>query len=178
MKQNIYELLKGAKIPDDVCNILLGKITAEIGKETVPKKEYNAKSSSVKILEEQLRKKEAETENLRKAADLSDSLSKELSSFRKARNAEINKLNLKIQALEFSYTLDLELLKAGAKNTRAVKALLDLDKLDFYSKEGYSELDRQLKKLMVTEGYLFKITPNPNKANRKKRKRNNKGLKR
>lgn len=176
MKRNIYKLLQEAKIPDDICITLLEKIAAEIGKETVPKKEYNAKSSSVKMLKEQLCKKEAENKNLRKAADLSDSLSKKLSSLHLTRDAEINKLNLKIQALEFNYTLDLELLKAGVKNTRAVKALLDLDKLDFHSKEGYSELDRQLKKLMVTEGYLFKITPSFPKLNRKKRRVKRKGL--
>lgn len=63
-----------------------------------------------------------------------------------------------VAQLKFDHTLDGLLTTAKAKNTKAVKALMDMEQLkkDFNEKDGsISGWDDQLKKVMEANAYLF-----------------------
>ncbi len=60
----------------------------------------------------------------------------------------------KIQAMQFDYALSDALAGAKAKNTKAVKALLDMDGLK-YNDEKIVGLDEQIEKLKADNDYLF-----------------------
>ena len=59
-----------------------------------------------------------------------------------------------IQAMQFDYALSDALAGAKAKNTKAVKALLDMDGLK-YNDEKIVGLDEQIEKLKADNDYLF-----------------------
>lgn len=60
-----------------------------------------------------------------------------------------------IEAIKLDNTINLGLLKSGAKNPKAVRALLDIDNLK-ESKNLNDDLASQIKGLMETDSYLFK----------------------
>ncbi|WP_299034126.1 phage scaffolding protein [uncultured Anaerococcus sp.] len=61
-----------------------------------------------------------------------------------------------IEAIKLDNTINLSLLKSGAKNTKAVRALLDIDNLK-ESKNLNDDLETQIKNLQESDSYLFKV---------------------
>jgi hypothetical protein len=70
----------------------------------------------------------------------------------------------KISEMKFDYALEEALNKSGAKNSKAIKALLDTGKIKLDG-ESIIGLDEQLKNLKTSDPYLFAenkiVTPKP-----------------
>ena len=73
---------------------------------------------------------------------------------KKFEDAE-TKAQEEIEALKFEHSVENALNKAGAKNVKSVKALLDLETLKD-SKNVDTDLESQLTALKESDGYLFK----------------------
>lgn len=61
----------------------------------------------------------------------------------------------KVAALKFDHALDDALRSAGARNLKAVKALLDVEKITFDEKDQLTGLDEQIDNLLEEQDYLF-----------------------
>lgn len=73
----------------------------------------------------------------------------------KAEKAEADRV-AEVSRLKFEHALDMALTGAKAKNAKAVKALLEMDKLKFNEADGsIIGLDEQLKKVREDADYLF-----------------------
>lgn len=73
----------------------------------------------------------------------------------KAEKAEADRV-AEVSKLKFEHALDIALTGAKAKNAKAVKALLEMDKLKFNEADGsIIGLDEQLKKVREDADYLF-----------------------
>lgn len=78
----------------------------------------------------------------------------DLSALQAQYNKDTGALKEQLSALQLASAIDLALAKSGAKNAKAVKALLDENKLAF--KDGSVEgLDEQLAQIKADNDYLF-----------------------
>lgn len=122
----------------------------------VDKDKFTAKEAELNLIKEQVAAankqiddfKKLDVEGIKAAAD------KYKADFEAAEAKRIQDL----EALQFSFALEKGLTSAKAKNVKAVKALLDLDKLKI--KDGEIEgLKEQLDTVVTDAPYLFDIDP-------------------
>lgn len=110
--------------------------------------------SQIEDLQGQLKERDTQLEDLGKKAKDSEELTSEIDRLKQENENATQELKDKLSKQAFEFTLEKSLGKAGAKNPKAVKALLDTDsiKLDGETLLG---LDDQLKALQESDGYLF-----------------------
>lgn len=150
------EFLKGLNLSQDVIDQIMAEngkdIAAEQRKTTKAEQARDSYKEQVDDLQTRLDDadkqieefKDMDVESIQKAAD---------DWKQKAEDAE-EEANKKIQAMQFDYALSEALTGAKAKNTKAVKALLDMDGLKFNEGEIIG-LDKQLETLKNENDYLF-----------------------
>lgn len=134
------------------------KISAEIGKGFVAKADFNAVNEAKKAAETQLADanktiagyKEMDIDAIRQsAADWQA----------KAEQAQKD-ADARVDAVQFDGELDNEITKAGGRNPKAIKALLDVDTLRG-SKDRRTAIASALDALKQGEGYLFSSGKTP-----------------
>lgn len=125
------EFLKGLGLEDNV----IDKIMAENGAD-IEHTKANSRSDYEKL--------DADHKALQSKYD-------ELTKSHETLKGDHDKLNKKIEGDR----LDRHLEKLGARNTKAIKGLLDLDKIK-YENDKYSGLDDQITALRKSDAYLFK----------------------
>lgn len=133
-------------------------VIKEHGKSTNDIKEKADKvdglESQIEDLQGQIQERDTQLEKLGNKAKDSEELTAEINRLKQENETATNELKDKLQKQSFDFTLEKALGKAGAKNPKAVKALLDTEsiKLDGETLLG---LDDQLKALQESDGYLF-----------------------
>lgn len=73
----------------------------------------------------------------------------------KEHEQTIETLKTATSAKEFDMALELELVKVRARNTKALKAVLDIDKIKRNEDGSFEGLETQLKEKLEKESYLF-----------------------
>ena len=143
----------------------LNKILPETWK---PATVYNELNEKYKLLETQ----KSETDKLLKEAKEAEGASKELQAkydkLMETQKADKEKYEADLLANRKTYAIDLALTKAGAKNNKAVKALLDDTKITVNEKGEVVGLTEQLDVVRKDADYLFEAkteqtNPNPTK---------------
>ena len=134
------------------------KISAEIGKGFVARADFNAANEAKKAAETQLTEanktiagyKEMDIDAIRQsAADWQA----------KAEQAQKD-ADARVAAVQFDGELNNEIIKAGGRNPKAIKALLDVDTLRG-SKDRRTAIASALDALKQGEGYLFSSGETP-----------------
>jgi predicted nucleic acid-binding Zn-ribbon protein len=145
------EFLKGLELADN----LIDQIMAEHGKSIEKYKTANeTQKTELDGLKKQLEEANKTVESF-KDLDI-DGIKKAADEWKeKAEKAEADS-KAKIEAMQFEYALESALTGAKAKNIKAVKALLDMEKVKL---EGgkITGLDSQLEALKTESGYLFDV---------------------
>lgn len=120
--------------------------------EYVGKDKFTASEENIKQLNKQLKDRDKQLDELKKID--AEGLKAEIEELQEANKTTQTEYEGKLQKQQFDFILDKSLGDAKAKNTKAIKALLDMDtiKLDGESLKG---LDDQLKKLAESDSYLF-----------------------
>lgn len=146
MKEEILKLGIEEKVVDELLKI--------IGKNTVPKNQFNEVNEVKKQLEEKAKDYETQLSKLAKDNKGNEELQKQIKELQSQNKAKEEEYQTKFNQLKLDNALELALTKEGARNSRAVKSLLKLDllKMDNDNLIGLSE---QLTKLKETDGYLF-----------------------
>lgn len=155
----LKKILESAKIEDGKLNIdsILESVNTEFPKYAVPKDKYNTLSTTKGELETQLKAANKQIEDF-KGMDI-DGIKKAADDWKlKAEKAETD-AQAKITALQFNSALEIALSKSGAKSAKALKGLLDMDKIKFEN-DTLSGLDEQLKTIKEENDYLFGTEPN------------------
>jgi len=148
------EFLKGLGLEDDV----IDKIMKEHGKTVNSIKDKADKvdglESQIEDYKQQIKDRDTQLDNLSKQVKDNEELTAEIDRL-KQENADATKeLQDKLDKQAFEFTLEKALSKAGAKNPKAVKALLDAEKIKLDG-ETLLGLDDQLKALQESDAYLF-----------------------
>jgi|SRR5690625_3369478 len=110
--------------------------------------------SQIEDYKKQIKDRDKQLDDLSKQVKDNEELTAEIDRLKEENKTATEELQQKLDQQAFDFALERALNKAGAKNAKAVKALLDTEsiKLDGESLLG---LEDQIKELQESESYLF-----------------------
>lgn len=130
------------------------KVSAEIGKGFVARSDFNILNETKKTLETQLSERDGQLEELKKVD--TKGLQEEITRLQGENTAAKAKYESDLAAVKLDAALDAAITAAGGKNAKAVKALLNRDKLKLAEDGTVEGLD--LESVKASDGYLFTVT--------------------
>lgn len=150
----IKELLKKLGYSDEDITKIENGIKEEkiyLTKEEKIEERYEKLKVKKEALQDELKEANTTIEDLKKNNSGNEDLQKKVSEYEKT----IDTLKKDGEKKSFDMALELELTKANAKKTKAVKALLDLEKVKLKDDGSFDGLNEQLDKLKESDDYLF-----------------------
>lgn len=132
----------------------VAKVAEDYEKNYVEKSRYAAKEDEVKAAKEESKTARGELDKLKKDHKDNAELVKQIDELRAAADARDKEHAAKVKAMEIDSIVEKSLLGAKAKNTAAVRALLQLDGAEAEN-GAIKGLDDQIKKLKESDAYLF-----------------------
>lgn len=131
------------------------KIAEKLKQEYVAKVDYDGIVEAKKGLEGQIAQRDADIKALKEGAKDNKELQKEYEALQEKYKLDTENLQKQYQNSRKNSAIDMEILKAKGKNTKAIKALLDMDKITLKDDGTLEGLD--LDSLKKSDGYLFEI---------------------
>ena len=157
--EKLQELL-GEELWKQVAPKLEGKeyFFAE-GKDFIPISKFNEVNDAKKEAEKQLQERDKQLDTLHKSVKGNEELTKQINDLKEANTKAQEEYNAKVLDIQKSYELDKVLSLSGARNSSALRGMLDLSKCEF--KEGkYTGLDEQIAQIKKDNEWLF-TSPTP-----------------
>ncbi|KNF07163.1 phage minor structural protein GP20 [Gottschalkia purinilytica] len=133
---------------------IVGSIKSELPKYFIPKDKFNSLNEQNKDLKTQLDERDMQLEELKIKAVGNEELTSKINELEQLNKNTKEEYESKIQALRKETSIELYLKDQQARNIKAVKALLDLDKVSLDG-DNLIGLEEQLKTLKEQESYLF-----------------------
>jgi hypothetical protein len=128
------------------------KVSEQIGKDFVARPDFNAANEAKKTAENEIKARDKQIDELKKVDP--EALQATITSLQ-TQNADAQKqYDAQLKQIKQDSLLETRLIKEGAINTKAVKALLDPTKISMDG-ENLVGLDDQLKGLKETEKWAF-----------------------
>ena len=150
----LKELLKKAGIEEGKLDSVIGDINKELPKHFIPKDKYNEAAEAKKKLETDLQGRDAQLEQLKSAAGNSEELKKQIEQLQAENKKAAEEWQAKMVQMQLDFAIEKALAAAKAKNAKAVKALLDMEKVKLDGDQLLG-IDEQLKALQQSDQYLF-----------------------
>lgn len=120
----------------------------------VPIERFNEVNNQTSELKTQLEERDKQLKELKEKAQGSEELSEKIAELEKENEQARKEYETKMSELKKNTAIDIKLKDARAKNIKAVKALLDLNKISLDG-ENLIGIDEQLETLKEKESYLF-----------------------
>lgn len=139
-------------LTDEQANRALGLYTEEM-KSFVPRARLTEETEKLAALQGQLADRDKDIQALQAAAGKGTELEKQLTELEGKYQADTEALNQQITQTKLDAALDAAILRERGKNPKAIRALLDLDKLQLGEDGEVEGLD--LAALKAAEPYLF-----------------------
>lgn len=136
----------------ETIDAILDENSTDIGK---AKGDVEAKDTQITELQQQLAERDKDIEELSKQAGNDAELQSKYQELQDKYRSETETINNRIAEIKRDSAVELELTKAGAKNIKAAKALLDLEKLEVTEDGAVRGLDEQITAITSTDAYLF-----------------------
>ena len=131
------------------------KVMAEHGKSVQQaKQESEEVQTEVATLKEQLEERDADIKDLRSKGGMSEELNKQLEDLQEKYKQDTESLNTKLQQTKLDSAIELALMGEKARNSKAVRALLDKESLEL-SDDGVKGLNEQLEAVKKDNPFLF-----------------------
>ena len=150
----LKEILKKAGIEEGKLDGLIAEINKQWALHFVPKREYNEVAEAKKKLETDIQERDKQLEQLKQAAGNSEELKAQIEQLQTENKKAAEEWQAKMAQMQLDFALERALAAAKAKNAKAVKALLDMEKVKLDG-EQLLGLDDQLKELQKSDSYLF-----------------------
>jgi len=150
----LKELLKKAGIEEEKVDSTIADINKELPKHFIPKDKYNEVAEAKKKLEEDIQERDNQLEKLKNAAGNSEELKAQIEQLQAENQKAAEEWQAKMAQMQLDFAIEKALAAAKAKNAKAVKALLDMDKVKLDG-EQLLGLEDQLKSLQQSDPYLF-----------------------
>ena len=150
----LKEILKKAGIEEGKLDSVIADINKELPKHFIPKDKYNEVAEAKKKLEADLQARDAQLEQLKQAAGNSEELKAQIEQLQAENKKAAEEWQAKFAQMQLDFALEKALTAAKAKNAKAVKALLDMEKVKLDG-EQLLGLDDQLKAIKESDPYLF-----------------------
>lgn len=123
----------------------------------VPIDRFNEINEAKKQAEEALKERDKQLKDLADKAKGNEDLTKQIADLQEANKKATEGYESKIKQMQFDHSLDAELKAAGAKNVKAIKALLNLENIKLDA-EKFTGLKEQLDEMRKSDAYLFDQT--------------------
>jgi len=131
-------------------------VLVQYGKDVTSIKASNEQlQTQVDELQTQVGDRDKQLKKLEKAAGDNAELQKEIADLREKNEKQANEWQNKISEQSKNFSISNALRDAGAKNVKAVTALLDMDKVSVDDNGNLLGLSDQVKSLQETDAYLF-----------------------
>jgi len=148
----LKEILTNEELDAEAKQEAIGK---ELPKYFIPKEKFNTVNEEAKDLKAQLGERDGQLAQLKeKVADNSE-LIKQIEELQAENKRVKEEAESKAAKQRFDFALELKLRDYKSKNPKAVKALIDTEKLKLNDDETFTGLDEQIKALKESDGYLF-----------------------
>ena len=150
----LKELLKKAGIEEEKVDGVISDISKELPKYFIPKDKYNEVAEAKKKLETDIQERDNQLEQLKNAAGNSEELKAQIEQLQAENQKAAEEWQAKMAQMQLDFAIEKALAAAKAKNPKAVKALLDMEKVKLDG-EQLLGLDDQLKAIQQSDPYLF-----------------------
>jgi hypothetical protein len=150
----LKELLKKAGIEEAKLDGVIADINKELPKHFIPKDKYNEVAEAKKQLEKDIQDRDKQLDDLKKAAGSNEDLKQQIEKLQDENKKADEAWQTKLAQMQLDFAIEKALTAAKAKNAKAVKALLDLEKVKLDG-EQLLGIDEQLKALQQSDPYLF-----------------------
>lgn len=131
------------------------KVTEDYETNYVTKVAYEEKKTELSKRDKEVKTMTAELNTLKKDAGKDGELTAKIESLQKAAKEREATYQKELNELKLTNAVEVALMNAKAKNTKAVRALLSLDDAEMKEDGTVKGLDKQLKALIESEPYLF-----------------------
>lgn len=146
------EELKALEVPEDVIDKIMGLHGQDIERQ---KQNLAAERSRADQLQEQLSQRDTDLAELKKQAGESETVKSQLTELQAKYQEETTALQGKLKQATFDRGLELELVKAKARDTGAVRAMLDLSRIEQGEDGAFKGLTEQLESLTREKSWAF-----------------------
>lgn len=157
------------KLGDDLVKQINEKttdFTVDIAEEKfIPKAKFDEERKTVKDLTDQIKARDTQLAELKKTATGNEELTAKIKELEEANQKVREEHAKQLLERERDYAIETALMKSGAKNTKAVRAILDATKIEY--KDGkLNGLDDQIETLKKSDAYLFNFSTVNDEAGR------------
>ncbi|MFB5065987.1 MAG: phage scaffolding protein [Candidatus Wallacebacter cryptica] len=150
----LKEILKKAGIEEAKLDGVIGDINRELPKYFIPKDKYNEVAEARKQLEADIAERDKQLEELKQAAGNNEELKAQIEQLQEENKKAAKEWEDKFVQMQKDFAIEKALTAAKAKNMKAVKALLNMEKVKLDGEQLFG-LDDQLKELQKSDPYLF-----------------------
>lgn len=140
------------KLNADQENVLL--VDSKKDSKYAEKTELNAANKTIKDYKDQLKNRDKQLEDLQGKVKDNEELTKEIQTLKDANKKVTEDYEAKIKQMNFDSKFDKTLLGYKPKNSKALRALLDMEKVSLDG-ENFIGLEDQIKSLKESDPYLF-----------------------
>ena len=136
------------------------KVSEKLGENFVSRADFNTTNETKKDLEAQIKARDKDIEGLKKSSGDNTELQKQYEALQEKYKSETESLNKKISDTTKNSAIDMAIMQAKGKNSKAIKALLDMEKISVKEDGTLDGLD--LEGLKTSDGYLFDVETKTN----------------
>jgi len=146
----------------------IGKaVSTEIGKGFVARTDFNALSTEKTSFQALMKERDAQLETLKNSTGDVEGLKKQIADLQTANTEKDKTHAAEIRTLKVNAAVDAALTAARAKNQKAVRALLDLEKAELADDGTIKGLSDQIKKLVGADDSKFMFDSDTKKTTMK-----------
>ena len=131
------------------------KISEKIEESFGSRADFNAVNGAKKTLEEQMKDRDKDIAALKKSAGDNAELTQKYAILQEKYKADTESLNKAIMDNKKNNAVDMAILQAKGRNPKAIKALLDMDKIQIKEDGSLEGLD--LESIRKSDSYLFDV---------------------
>ncbi|MBY6900197.1 phage scaffolding protein [Clostridium botulinum] len=142
------------KISKDKDNVLL--VDSKKESKYIEKSELDTANNSIKEYKKQLKDRDKQLNDLKDKAKDSEELSQEIENLKADNEKTTKDYEAKLNQINFDTKFEKAIAEYKAKNPKALRALLDMDKVKLVD-DTFIGLDEQIKTLKESDAYLFEI---------------------
>ena len=124
-------------------------------KEYVPKTQLAEVERERDGLKATVTERDTQLETLKKSSGDNETLQKQIADLQKANEDQQKAHEAEITQLRLDNAVEAAILAAGAKNVKAVRALMDIDKLRLEKDGTVTGLSDQIKAIQKSDAYMF-----------------------
>lgn len=147
---------------DDETATKVAAASSEELKTYVPKFRFDEVNTAKKTAEDLVKERDQQIETLRTSAGATEDLKQQIATLQAENKAKDEQHAAEMKALRVDSAVNAALSKAGAKNLKAAKALLDLENAELAEDGSVKGLDDQIKALTEAEDSKFMFgSPKP-----------------